>query len=62
MTNIERVWDAIKRHPGKDDDKLSLILNIHPRQQVNQICRKLEKHGQVVREMGRSGQIVNKAR
>lgn len=62
MTNIERVLEAIKRNTGRDDDELSVMLSIRPRQQVNQICHKLEKQGQIVREIGRNGKIVNKAR
>lgn len=34
------------------DDCLSLILKIIPRQQVNQICRKMQNQGLIVREKG----------
>ncbi len=34
------------------DDCLSRDLSIQPRQQVNQICRRLEGQGKIVREMG----------
>lgn len=35
MTNEERIFDAIKRFPDRDDDELSTITGIKPRQQVN---------------------------
>jgi hypothetical protein len=37
------------------------MTSIEPRQQINQLSRKLETQDQVVRELGRNGKIVNKA-
>jgi hypothetical protein len=60
MTNIERVLQYVRAHPGKDDDDLSEVLNIKPRQQVNQICNRLVREGVMLREVGPSGKIVNR--
>jgi hypothetical protein len=42
-----------------DDDQLSVRTGIQPRQQVNQICRTLERLGQTRRYLGPDGKIVN---
>jgi|GEM_PF-942463 len=49
-TNITRVLQEIRQHPaGIDDDELSEITGVTPRQQVYQICRRLEAEGSIVR-------------
>jgi predicted transcriptional regulator len=50
MTNKDKIIQFLgKAERGYDDDELSNILNIFPRQQVNQICRRLEKQGIIIR-------------
>lgn len=50
MSNQQKILDFLKRHEqGYDDDQLSELLGIQPRQQVNQICRNLEKQGEIHR-------------
>lgn len=53
-----------KKNGGYCDDCLSLELGITPRQQVNQICRKLQSQGKLVRKKGtcvlcRRNKLVN---
>lgn len=60
MTNEERILDAIKRFPDRDDDELSTITGIKPRQQVNQKCHALAKRG-LIQRIDRPGhKIVNR--
>jgi transcription initiation factor IIE alpha subunit len=50
MKNEQRILDFLAKHnQGYDDDQLSELLNIQPRQQVNQICRRLENQGKIQR-------------
>lgn len=42
-----------------DDDQLAARTGVQPRQQVNQICRALERAGLVRRYVGPDGKIVN---
>ena len=58
-TNEERIIARLRDRPGLDDDELSKATGISPRQQVNQICRRLESRGLVRREPGARGKIVN---
>ena len=58
-TNAERILAALAGSPGLDDDELSLTTGIRPRQQVNQICRRLEAAGLIHRAPGVSGKIAN---
>jgi len=58
-TNEERIIARLLDRPGLDDDELSKATGISPRQQVNQICRRLESRGLVRREPGAHGKIVN---
>jgi DNA-binding IscR family transcriptional regulator len=60
MTNTDRVLDFITRFPERDDDEISATLKILPRQQVNQICHRLKKAGQIQRVTGPQGKIVNR--
>lgn len=52
-TNRVRVIEFLKQNMGKwfDDDELSEILGIKPRQQINQICRRLAKEGIIQRRV-----------
>ena len=59
MTNAERIVEALRRKPGLDDDELSRLADVTPRQQVNRICRRLEREGKLRRERGPRGKIVN---
>ena len=46
MTNTQRVLELIRKHPeGLDDDEITEILGIKQRQQVYQICTRLEGAG-----------------
>ena len=62
MANSDRILDVLRRHPeGLDDDELSQLSGVTPRQQVNMVCRKLEADGIVLRERDYSkGKIVNR--
>ncbi len=59
MGNREILLDYIRIHPGLDDDELSHRLGIGPRQQVNSICRELERLGRITRPVGPSGKRCN---
>lgn len=60
MPNADRLLAALRasRVP-LDDDELARRCGISPRQQVNQICRRLEVQGVLTRSMGPSGKLVN---
>ncbi len=58
-TNTDRIIEALRRWPGLDDDALERQADVHPRQQVNQICRRLEQHGILQRIVGANGKIGN---
>jgi hypothetical protein len=53
MTNTERI-QAILQSAGEPicDDCLAMRADVQPRQQVNQICRRLADHGDIDREQG----------
>ncbi len=59
LTNTERIIELLHQRPGLDDDQISELTGIKPRQQVNQICRKLENLGKLKRVLGSMGKIVN---
>ena len=59
VTNTQKVVEILQRWPGLDDDKLAYQASIQPRQQVNQICRRLEAQGLLRRTPGPDGKIVN---
>ena len=59
MTNADHTLELLRREPGLDDDQISELTGIKPRQQVNQICRRLENHGMLRRCPGLMGKIVN---
>jgi hypothetical protein len=58
-TNRDRIIEALRRWPGLDDDALEQQADVHPRQQVNQICRHLEQQGVLQRAVGSNGKIGN---
>lgn len=59
MSQSARILEFVREFPGRDDDEISRLLDIRPRQTVNQICRALAATGQVVRRPGQSGKISN---
>jgi hypothetical protein len=59
MTNRERILATVRFHPGLTDSEIREQTDIHPHQQVNQICRRLVTEGLVRRDIGPSGNIVN---
>lgn len=59
QTNAERIVVLLRRHPGLNDDEISDWTEIRPRQQVNQICRRLESRNLLNRSVGAQGKIVN---
>lgn len=58
-SNTTLVIETLRRWPGVDDDQLAKQAGIEPRQTVNQICRRLEKSGRLIRATGPGGKIVN---
>ncbi len=51
MTNIEKVLQLIREHPeGLDDDEIAELSGVRPRQQVHQICQRLQAAGEIRRE------------
>src|SRR4051812_21687627 len=59
-SNRHRILEALRRSGQPlDDDRLSAAAGVYPRQQVNQICRALEKDGIVRRYLGPSEKLVN---
>ena len=51
MTNKDRIADLIKKHPeGLDDDDLSKMTGIKPRQQVQQLCSQLASEKRILRQ------------
>ena len=51
MTNREEVFDLIQDHPeGLDDDDISEMTGIRPRQQVQQLCNQLASTKRIRRE------------
>ncbi len=59
MTNRDRIIAALNARGPLDDDELSLLTGVNPRQQVNQICRGLESAGLLTRRAGPRGKLVN---
>jgi hypothetical protein len=59
-TSSDRILDALRRsaHP-LDDDQLSAQAEIGSWQQVNRICRTLERYGRIRRIVGPDQRIVN---
>ncbi len=59
MTNIERIVAAIRSEPGLSDGELRQRTKVDPHQQVNQICRRLEREGYLHRIARADGRIGN---
>ena len=59
-TNSDRICELLVMHPDLDDDEISTRTGISPRQQVNQICRRLERRRVLRRYRGPTGKIVNR--
>ena len=59
MTNADKIIALLLKTPGLDDDEISSHTNVRPRQQVYQICTRLESKGQIKRLKGPRGKIVN---
>ena len=59
MGKREQLLAAIRKWPGLDDDELSRLTGIEPRQQVNQLAHKLVATGQIRRYPGADGKLVN---
>src|SRR3712207_5812175 len=59
MGNEQRIIEALRAQNGLDDDELSSRSGVRPRQQVNQICRRLEARGVLTRER-LHGKIMNR--
>ena len=50
-TNKEEIFDLIQKHPeGLDDDDISKITRIEPRQQVQQLCTQLASAKRIRRQ------------
>ena len=50
MTRAQEILDFLRTHQQSyDDDQLSELLNIKPRQHVYNICRRLEDQGKIER-------------
>jgi hypothetical protein len=55
MTNADKVIDHLRnQNPGSGlcDDCLAVTVDVHPRQQINQICRRLQSEGRIARRNG----------
>ncbi|TJW51956.1 MAG: hypothetical protein E5X65_20715 [Mesorhizobium sp.] len=60
MTNADRILEALRTQGDLDDDELSIRGGVRPRQQVNQLCRRLEAQGRIARVVGSNGKLVNR--
>ena len=63
MSNADRIMEALRAsNIPLDDDELARLCGIQPRQQVNQICLRLEAEGDISRTVGPTGKVVNSIR
>jgi hypothetical protein len=63
LTIATRVLEELRRSSlPLDDDDLADRLGVRPRQTINQVCRLLERSGQLRRYPGPEGKIVNAVR
>lgn len=63
LTIATRVLEELRRSSlPPDDDELADRLGVRPRQMINQVCRLLERSGQLRRYPGPEGKIVNAVR
>ena len=58
-SHSDNILEFIRRFAGRDDDEISRLLHIEPRQAVNQACRRLERAGKITRCVGPNGKLVN---
>lgn len=58
MSNTVKILQVLKEFPGLDDDELAEKAGVWPRNQVNQICKNLEREGRV-RRLKNNGKIQN---
>lgn len=58
MTHSKTIVELLRDRLGLDDDEISRLTGIKPRQQVNQICLRLERNGKLKRD-GSGRKIVN---
>lgn len=58
-TNEDRIIELLRLRPELDDDEIMRSTGVKPRQQVNQICRRLERDGVLTRTVGPRGKLVN---
>lgn len=59
MGKREKLLAAIRKWPRLDDDELSRLTGIEPRQQVNQLAHKLVATGHIRRHPGADRKLVN---
>lgn len=59
MTNRELILSTIRTNPGLTDAEIRALTGVDPHQQVNTICRGLEREGLIRRSPGPRGRIVN---
>ncbi|GEM_PF-1275096 len=59
-TNADLIIAALQDSPDLDDDELARRTGVSPRQQVNMICRLLQRQGVLSRFTGPGGKIVNR--
>jgi hypothetical protein len=51
LTNKEEIYELIRKHPeGLDDDDISQLTGIEPRQQVQQLCTQLASLNRIRRQ------------
>jgi hypothetical protein len=56
MSNKEEIFEIIRTHPeGLDDDDISAMTGIRPRQQVQNLCNQLALSNQIRRESVNKG-------
>jgi hypothetical protein len=63
LTIAARVLEQLRRCSRPlDDDELASRLGVSPRQTINQVCRQLDRSGELRRYTGPDGKIVNDIR
>ncbi len=59
QSNPDKILALLALRNGLDDDEISVLANITPRQTVNQICRRLTGMGVLERRPGPKGKLAN---
>lgn len=63
MPNADRILEALRAsNIPLDDDELARLCAVHPTEQVNRTCRRLEAEGDISRTVGPTGKVVNSIR